>query len=425
MKHYQSRTSWDTNVKHYVRNGLLENLPLELRKQLPRTNINRWIKEPNDKYVGCEVAQFINEQIELFKKTGQSQNALAILKAYHKLAAIFHTSISNVKAIKSKICSNKQQIVETVEAIKDIVPVNDAIKIFNISRTTYHNYKTLVLNKCDASYFKWCLKQYPHQLLYGEINQIKEYLTNDTYKFWSKSSVYLLALRNKDISFCLATFYKYSKLLGFSSNRHLRQKITYKALKTTRPNEIWCADVTIVKTEDGKKSYVHFLMDHYSKMILGYKVENSASPKAIKTLLEEAYKKCKTTIPIQFVTDGGIENVNTTVSDFLTSTNKIIIHKIAQKDITQSNSQIEAFNKIFKHQLLGKELATQKQLIKSIPEMLHVYNTIRPQLALKGNTPSETYDGKTLDLKSYKTHFKEQKEVRKATNTKNRCCNCQ
>lgn len=33
------------------------------------------------------------------------------------------------------------------------------------------------------------------------------------------------------------------------------------------------------------------------------------------------------------------------------------------------------------------------------------YNTIRPQFPLQGNTPQETFLGKLIALKSYKTHF--------------------
>lgn len=118
-------------------------------------------------------------------------------------------------------------------------------------------------------------------------------MENKTYKYWSKSSVYLLAIRNKDISFCLATFYKYSKLLGYKSLRHLQQKSKYSSLKSFKPNEIWSADVTIVKTTDNQKHYIHFLMDHFSKKILGYKVEKSSKPHAIKELLQTAYYKYK------------------------------------------------------------------------------------------------------------------------------------
>jgi putative transposase len=422
---YHSRKSWDISVKIYVRNGLLDNLPLALRKEIHRSNIHRWINEPDDKYVHCEVAQFINGHITLLKKTTQSPKALAILEGYHKLSDTYHNIIADVKKIKTKINTNKQKIVEIIEQIKEVIPINEAIKIFNISRTTYHNYKTLVLNKCDASYFKWCLKQYPHQLLYREINQIKKYLTHIHYKYWSKSSVYLLALRNKDISFCLATFYKYATLLGYKSNRHLQPKIKYDPLTSTKSNEVWCADVTIVKTQDGKKSYVHFLMDHFSKKILGYKVENTASPRAIKLILQEAYTINTVTSPIQFVTDGGVENVNNTLKEFILSTNKVIIHKIAQKDITPSNSQIEAFNKIFKHQLIQQLFPTQKQFLQAMSSMIFTYNEIRPQLSLQGNTPAEVYQGKRIDISMYKTHFPEQKLLRKAQNQHNICKTCQ
>jgi putative transposase len=131
----------------------------------------------------------------------------------------------------------------------------------------------------------WCVQQYPLQLLNKEILQIKNYMENQAYLHWSKASVYLLALRNKDTAVCLGTWYKYSKLLGYSKNRHLFPLKKYVSLTSFRPNEIWCADVTILKTTDNKKHYIHFLMDHYSKMIFGYSVENSSSPKPIKNLL--------------------------------------------------------------------------------------------------------------------------------------------
>jgi putative transposase len=279
-------------------------------------------------------------------------------------------------------------------------------------------------NKCDSSYFLWCVKQYPHQLLKKEILQIKKYMENEDYVHWSKSSVYLLALRSKEISFSLTTWYKYSKLLGYST-RHLRPKKRYGSLMSCRPNEIWCADVTILKTADDKKYYIHFLMDHYSKMILGYRIEKSSSPKAIRDLLEQAYLKHKSKEPITFVTDGGVENVNSTVQEFLTTTGQDIKHLIAQKDIPFSNSKIEAFNKIIKHQfLLPQNLTNREQLETALVADVLTYNTIRPQLSLQGNTPQETFSGKLVALKSYKTHFPEHKILRISENQQNSCKGC-
>ena len=420
-----SRISWDTNVKHYIRNGLYGNLPNTLKSKIPKTNKHRWEREEDNKYIGCEVGSFIKEELELIKRIGTSSNSKKVMEAYFKLSDTYHEITGSIKGVMKQVALQKEKIVNAIEIAKEIISIESAIKIFNISRTTYHNYKTLVINKCDASYFLWCVKQYPNQLLKKEIFQIKNYMENKAYSHWSKSSVYLLALRNKEISFCLTTFYKYSKLLGYDKSRHLQPKIKYSSLKSYKPNEIWCADVTILKTADDKKHYIHFLMDHYSKMILGYSVENSSSPKTIKNLLQEAYLKHKNKDSITLVTDGGVENVNNTVQEFLTSTNPDIKHLIAQKDIHFSNSRIEAFNKIIKHQfLLPQKLANRKQLENALAMDVQTYNNIRPQLSLQRNTPEQTFSGKSMDINHYKTHFDNQKIVRTELNQQNKCKGC-
>jgi putative transposase len=420
-----TRISWDTNVKHYVRNGLFNNLPDTIKAQIPKTNKHRWEHEAANKYMGCEVANFIKKELELIKRTGKSRNAKKIMEAYFGLSDTYHEIISDVKGIKHQVALQKEKIVNAIENIKELIPIEKALQVFNLSRSTYHNYKTLVINKCDASYFLWCVKQYPHQLPKKEILQIKNYLGDEKYRYWSKSSVYFLGLRNKDISVCLTTFYKYSKLLGYQKSRHIQPKIKYSSLKSYKPNEIWCADVTIVKTLDGKKHYIHFLMDHFSKIILGYTVENSSNPKAIKFLLQKAYLKYRTSNTIKFVTDSGVENVNSTVKHFLNSTNQEIIHLIAQKDIPFSNSKIEAFNKIIKHQfLLPRNLENRKQLTIALSEDVLTYNKVRPQFSLQGNTPEETFYGKYIDISTYKTHFAEQKTQRIVVNQQNKCKTC-
>ncbi|WP_432222279.1 integrase core domain-containing protein [Flavobacterium sp. TMP13] len=88
------------------------------------------------------------------------------------------------------------------------------------------------------------------------------------------------------------------------------------------------------------------------------------------------------------------------------TTENDVKHLIIQKDIPFSNSKIEAFNKIIKHQfLLSRNLENRKQLKGALSEDVHIYNSIRPQLSLQGNTPEETYGGKQITFNNYKTHF--------------------
>jgi putative transposase len=77
-----------------------------------------------------------------------------------------------------------------------------------------------------------------------------------------------------------------------------------------------------------------------------------------------------------------LENVSSKVHDFLETTNQEIKHLIAQKDIPFSNSKIEAFNKIIKHQfLLPQNLINREQRESSLTKNVLTYNSIRPQLS--------------------------------------------
>ncbi|MCK5677005.1 MAG: DDE-type integrase/transposase/recombinase [Flavobacteriaceae bacterium] len=304
----------------------------------------------------------------------------------------------------------------TIENLKETISIENAIKVFNISRSTYQNYKTLVINKCDSSYFLWCVKKYPHQLLKKEILVIKDYMVNEKYRYWSKSSVYLKAIRDEKLYCCLSTFYKYCRLLGFKEKRKRQKSDDYAPIKTIHPNELWCADVTIFKTADGVKHYIHFLMDHYSRMILGYTVEKSSNGQAIKRLLQNAYIKFKPQ-NVTFLTDGGTENVNALVSNFLKSLVYPIKHIIAQKDVIFSNSMVEALNKTIKHEFLyPKQISGSIKLKNVLDESVSIYNIIRPQKSLGGNTPYETQTGIPIDFSRFSIHFNQQKNIRLAQN---------
>jgi len=425
MHYFSVRKSWDTNIKHLVRHGLLNDLlTSEQIAMIPRSNLYRWKNEPDNKYAYAEINQVIEQEVAFIKRMNQSAKIKKINQCYFKLCDTFHEVISNIKGVKSILKQQKEIIVNTIEKVVDSIPLDKALKVFNISRTTYQNYKSIIIHKCNSSYFNWCVKRFSNQLLPNEVLTIKYYMSNDAYRHWSKSSIYLKAIRDEKLKCGLSTFYKYCRLLGFKNRPRKRKSDSYNPVKTSKPNELWCADVTIFKTTDNVKHHIHFLIDHFSKYIIGYKICSSSSSVAIKELLHNAYEIHKPD-KLQFLTDGGSENVNTTVSSFINSPDIPIEHVIAQKDVVYSNSMVEALNCVIKHQFLHPQnIANSSQLLTIIEKSVYAYNNIRPQMSIGGNTPQETFNGIPVDFSQYSQNFNEQKVVRRQQNRNNICNVC-
>ncbi|WP_327018574.1 DDE-type integrase/transposase/recombinase [Croceibacter atlanticus] len=419
------RQSWDTAIKHLARHNLIKDiLPPDTLKAIPSSNLSRWRNEPDDKYVHSEVNHLVKQEIDLIKRINQSSKIKNINKAYFRLCDTFQEVISKVKGVKSFVNEQKELVINSIEEIKDVIPIENALKVFSISRGTYQNYKSTIIHKCESSYFEWCRKRFPNQLLPDEVKQIKLYMTNDSFKYWSKASIYLKALRDEKIKSSLSTFYKYCRLLGYTNNTFKKKADFYNPVISSKPNELWCADVTIFKTRDNEKHHIHFLIDHYSKKILGYRVDKKSSGYAITSLLKDAYLRYKPE-RLQLLTDGGSENVNSLVSGFVNSKAVNIKHNIAQKDVVFSNSMVESVNKVIKHQFLYHlEITNTRSLKKILPEIINIYNTERPQMSLGGNTPFETQNGLSIQLSRYTANFHEQKQLRLLKNKNTGCSKC-
>jgi len=83
-------------------------------------------------------------------------------------------------------------------------------------------------------------------------------------------------------------------------------------LRASYPDQIWHADITIVKTLDGMKYYVYLLMDNFSRFILSWRIEEVVSGRIRVETIREACKKYhdKNNIMTTLITDGGPENDN-------------------------------------------------------------------------------------------------------------------
>ena len=146
-------------------------------------------------------------------------------------------------------------------------------------------------------------------------------------------------------------------------------------------------DVTIFKPLDQTKVYIYFIVDNFSRAILSWKASLQYSSANALDILKEAVQKHEIGSDSTLITDGGLE-IHGEVSKFISGKDNLR-HVIAQKDIIQSNSMVEAVNKHIKYYyLFKKELKDIDELINYLSKSVDNY-TNKPHGKLNGLTPTE------------------------------------
>ena len=152
-------------------------------------------------------------------------------------------------------------------------------------------------------------------------------------------------------------------------------------------------DVTIFRPSDHSRVYIYLIMDNFSRAILGWKASLQYSSEiALENLKEVCHKYGLLKSDVQLVVDDGPEN-NGCVNDFLSTPGIQLKKLIAQVDIRQSNSMIEAANKRMKYEyLFTKELLNFDAVKIYLSSAIESFNN-KPLDLLTAYTPLEVLHG--------------------------------
>jgi transposase InsO family protein len=223
----------------------------------------------------------------------------------------------------------------------------------------------------------------------------------------------------------LTSFYKYSKFFDDAVRKRFKakQKIGIRAAK---PKEIIHADVCIYRPLDYTKTFIYFIADNFSRMILGWRIsteyKSSVMLENLRTVYAEHLLEQENPVSILLV-DDGIENKGF-VTDAIENNEIKINRLVAQKEIHFSNSMIEAVNKRMKYDFLFRvELLDFEHTRCFLETAVDEYNN-RPHSALFGLTPKEVFYGAMPDRDLFKEQKEQAKRLRKVENKALSCPTC-
>ena len=154
-------------------------------------------------------------------------------------------------------------------------------------------------------------------------------------------------------------------------------------------------DVSIYKTLDDVKYYIYSIVDNFSRKILAFDYSTELSAKTRIKSLKSAISSLDLKQDIALIVDGGSENNNKTIADFIKDCQVNLDKKIALKDVLYSNSMIESSFRMLKSYYLKTGIYSE-DFPNELEKALEDINYKRPHYAHLIYTPAEVYQNPEL-----------------------------
>jgi putative transposase len=226
-----------------------------------------------------------------------------------------------------------------------------ALRMAGISASRFHSWQRKE-EGCDLDDQQSCPRVVPARLTPEEIDTIGKMVASRDYRFMSIRALALHAQRIGKIFASPSTWYGLVRQNGWGRPRKRLYPVRPKVgVRATAPGQLFHLDVTIIKLLDGTRTYLHAVIDNYSRRILSWTLETRLGSGATCRVLRDAAKEIVGNIGrTSVMTDAGSESVNREVDDELSSAN--LERVLAQIDVTYSNSMIESFWRSLKNSWL-------------------------------------------------------------------------
>jgi len=392
-------------------------------KHIPKSTLHSWKTRDYSKYIGSEIV-FSDEKLEVIKTFLSNQSLLKAAKGLFFIYSTWVSIMDNVRGMKTLLRKNRETIVKTIDYVVPLMGLKHACKLFKISENQFYAWKRKIT--CLVSPLDKCLTQSTQNIAPSELQTVKTFVQDEQYKDYPLSAVYYEMMRKDKGFMSLTTFYKYAKFFDHFVNRKRFKMKQKTGIRAAKPKEIIHADVCVYRPLDYTKCFIYFIVDNFSRMILGWKVSTEYKSAIMLDNLRNVYTHYifeKEEPPATLLVDDGIENKGF-VCNAIDNKELILTRLVAQKDVYFSNSMVEAVNKqmkygfLFRTQLLDIE-HTQRFLETAVAQ----YNN-RPHSALYGFTPQEVFNGAKPDKYFFKDKIAQAKVLRIAENRALSCDNC-
>jgi transposase InsO family protein len=285
------------------------------------------------------------------------------------------------------------RILRAVDRAREYLPLRAVLRFLRVSPSRFHAWRRRQ-SACALDDQSSCPRTSPSRLTPPEVRAIEDMVTSPEYRHVPTDTLAVLAQRLGKVWASPSTWYRLVRQKGWRRPRLRVHPVKPKiGLRTTRADEMWHIDTTVIRLLDGTRAYLHAVIDNFSRRILAWRVADTFAPVNSVTVLLDASRAAapSDTAPV-VLADAGAENVNAQFDELIYT--GVLRRLVAFTELKFSNSMIEAWWRSLKHQwLFLHSLDSVPTVRRLVAFYVDEHNRVLPHSAFRGQTPDEMYFG--------------------------------
>ena len=396
---------------------------MAVRHGVPRSTARGWLAPTTTPVVTLNALNqdTVRLQREVVALRQRVDRLVALLRLMALLLKLTGVSLCRVQLPEGL---PKARLLQTIERARSHFTLRAVLHMIGLSHARFHAWKGELA--CGLTDRTCCPRRSPQQLTFEEVNTIRDMVTSEQYRHVPTGRLACLAQRLGKVFASPSTWRRLLHIHRWRRPRHRVHPAKPKVgIRASRANEIWHIDTTLIRLLDGSRLYLRAVIDNFSRRILAWNVIGTFDAVFTAKLLLDAVRNMTSPGLPTVMTDGGSENFNSAVDELVRS--GVLKRVLAQTDIQFSNSMIESWRRVLKHQWLYlntlDSMATVRKLVAFYVEQ---HNTHLPHAAFQGQTPDEMYFGTGSEVPKQLAAAKvAARQARLAANRAVRCQSCQ
>ena len=181
---------------------------------------------------------------------------------------------------------------------------------------------------------------------------------------------------------------EWPKTTQFNKNLPVFKNLV-KGRKVTKPNQVWVADITYIRTEEGFL-YLALVTDQWSRKIVGFHLGKTLEVEVVLRALNMGLKSLPAGEKPIHHSDRGCQYASHAFVERIKQAG--LRMSMTEKNHSAENAMAERVNGILKQEYwLDANFPTRQQAEQACAQAIRLYNTRRPHSALALRTPEQVH----------------------------------